>query len=71
MRTKNDQGIDQLQEAGATQVVPEVLEGGLMLVAHVLFLSGIPHRKIIERLDWKGKVNIKIYMAFTTDKIVN
>lgn len=55
VRTKNDRGIDELQAAGATEVIPEVLEGSLMLVAHVLFLSGIPHRRIIERLDTERK----------------
>lgn len=51
VRTKNDKGLDELREAGATEVIPEVLEGSLMLVAHVLHLSGIPHRKILKRLD--------------------
>lgn len=55
VRTKNDKGIEALQSAGATEVIPEVLEGSLMLVAHVLFLSGIPRRRIMERLDFERK----------------
>lgn len=51
VRTKTDWGLEELQNAGATEVVPEVLEGSLMLVAQVLFLSGIPTRRIIERLE--------------------
>lgn len=51
VRTKNDKGLTQLKAAGATEVIPEVLEGSLMLVAHVLFLSGIARKKIMRRLD--------------------
>lgn len=55
VRTKSDEGLDELHEAGATEIVPEVLEGSLMLVAHVLYLSGIPRRKILKRLELERK----------------
>ena len=55
VRTKDDRGLDKLQQAGATEVIPEVLEGSLMLVAHVLFLSGVPRRRILQRLDCERK----------------
>ncbi|PKF62864.1 potassium transporter KefB [Psychromonas sp. psych-6C06] len=64
VRTKNDKGLDELHEAGATEVVPEVLEGSLMLVAHVLYLSGIPHKKILKRLDCERKTKYQHLHGF-------
>ncbi|GLS89386.1 potassium transporter Kef [Psychromonas marina] len=64
VRTKNDKGIDELHEAGATEVIPEVLEGSLMLVAHVLYLSGVPRRKILKRLDCERKTKYQHLHGF-------
>lgn len=64
VRTKNDKGLDELHEAGATEVVPEVLEGSLMLVAHVLFLSGIPRKKIMQRLDCERRIKYQHLHGF-------
>ncbi|HEY5715805.1 MAG TPA: cation:proton antiporter [Psychromonas sp.] len=64
VRTKNDRGLDQLKAAGATEVIPEVLEGSLMLVAHVLFLSGIPSRRILQRLDSERKIKYQHLHGF-------
>ncbi|MGB5443919.1 MAG: cation:proton antiporter [Psychromonas sp.] len=64
VRTKNDSGLDKLKAAGATEVIPEVLEGSLMLVAHVLFLSGIPSRRILQRLDSERKINYQHLHGF-------
>ncbi len=64
VRTKDDRGLELLQRAGATQVVPEVLEGSLMLVAHVLFLSGVPHRRILQRLERERKIKYQHLHGF-------
>ena len=42
VRTVDDSEIDRLLEAGATEVVPEVLEGSLMLASHSLLRAGRP-----------------------------
>tara|TARA_B110000208_G_scaffold127847_1_gene155497 strand:- start:4435 stop:6405 length:1971 start_codon:yes stop_codon:yes gene_type:complete len=55
VRTRNDDQLDSLQEAGANQVVPESLEGSLMLVSQVLSLSGIPISRIIRRVQKERK----------------
>ena len=39
VRTVDDSEIDRLLEAGATEVVPEVLEGSLMLASHSLLAA--------------------------------
>ncbi len=55
VRTRNDDQLDNLQEAGANQVVPESLEGSLMLVSHVLSLTGVPLSRIMRRVQKERK----------------
>jgi len=55
VRTRNDDQLDVLQEAGANQVVPEILEGSLMLVSQVLSLTGVPFSRIMRRVQKERK----------------
>ncbi|MDR9413210.1 MAG: cation:proton antiporter [Spiribacter sp.] len=45
-RARDDRWIERFQEAGATAVVPEVLEASLMLASHVLALLGVPMARV-------------------------
>jgi CPA2 family monovalent cation:H+ antiporter-2 len=47
VRTIDDADLDALRAAGATEVVPEAIEGSLMLASHALALVGVPMRKVI------------------------
>ena len=47
VRTQDDRSLEKLQAAGATEVVPEALEGSLMLASHALALVGVPMRRVI------------------------
>ncbi|AEG94933.1 monovalent cation:proton antiporter-2 (CPA2) family protein [Ramlibacter tataouinensis] len=47
VRTSDDHDLEKLQAAGATEVVPEALEGSLMLASHALALVGVPMRRVI------------------------
>ena len=47
VRTVDDADIDLLKAAGATEVVPEAIEGSLMLASHALALVGVPMRRVI------------------------
>ena len=47
VRTQDDFQLEALQAAGATEVVPEALEGSLMLASHALALVGVPMRRVI------------------------
>ena len=47
VRTQDDHLLEQLQQAGATEVVPEAIEGSLMLATHALALVGVPMRRVI------------------------
>ncbi len=47
VRTVDDHDLEKLQLAGATEVVPEAIEGSLMLASHALALVGVPMRRVI------------------------
>jgi CPA2 family monovalent cation:H+ antiporter-2 len=47
VRTIDDTDLEKLRAAGATEVVPEALEGSLMLASHALALVGVPMRRVI------------------------
>jgi CPA2 family monovalent cation:H+ antiporter-2 len=47
VRTVDDADIDRLRAAGATEVVPEAIEGSLMLAGHALALVGVPMKRVI------------------------
>jgi len=47
VRTVDDTDIDKLKAAGATEVVPEAIEGSLMLAGHALALVGVPMQRVI------------------------
>ncbi len=50
VRTLDDADLEKLRDAGATEVVPEVLEGSLMLASHTLMLLGVPLSRVVRRV---------------------
>ncbi|MEY3800002.1 MAG: hypothetical protein RLZZ406_1305 [Pseudomonadota bacterium] len=50
VRTRDDADIAKLQAAGATEVIPELIEGSLMIASHVLLIMGVPMRKVVRRI---------------------
>jgi CPA2 family monovalent cation:H+ antiporter-2 len=51
VRTQDDTLLGQLQNAGATEVVPETFEASLMLLSHVLLLLKVPVSRVIRTVD--------------------
>ena len=47
VRTIDDSDMERLRAAGATEVVPEAIEGSLMLASHALALVGVPMRRVL------------------------
>jgi len=47
VRTIDDADLERLRHAGATEVVPEAIEGSLMLASHTLALVGVPMRRVL------------------------
>ena len=50
VRAADDSDLELLQAAGATEVIPEQIEGSLMLASHVLLVSGVPMRRVVRRI---------------------
>ena len=50
VRTQDDSDLDRLLRAGATEVVPEIFEGSLMLGSHALVLLGVPLTRVVRRV---------------------
>ena len=51
VRTVDDADLEKLLKAGATEVVPEVLEGSLMLASHALILVGVPLARVLRSVQ--------------------
>ncbi len=64
VRTYDDADIDTFREAGATEVVPEVLEGSLMLASHALVLLGIPLNRVVKRIRLFREERYKMFQGY-------
>jgi len=51
VRTQDDAMLDELQAAGATEVVPETFEASLMLLSHLLLLLKLPVSRVIRTVN--------------------
>ena len=51
VRTQDDTHLEQLRAAGAAEVVPEAIEGSLVLAGHALALVGVPLRRVVRLLQ--------------------
>ena len=51
VRTRDDSQLAELMAAGATEVVPELLESSLMLASHALIMLGLPDKVVQRRVD--------------------
>ncbi|MDP2135807.1 MAG: cation:proton antiporter, partial [Sulfuritalea sp.] len=50
VRTTDDKDVGRLKAAGATEVIPEVLESSLLIAAETLVQAGIPMKKAIQHV---------------------
>jgi CPA2 family monovalent cation:H+ antiporter-2 len=51
VRSYDDSDLDKLRAAGAAEVVPEAIEGSLMLASHALLMLGVPLRRVVHRVQ--------------------
>jgi CPA2 family monovalent cation:H+ antiporter-2 len=47
VRTSDDKDVARLKAAGATEVIPEIHEAGLLIAAETLVQAGVPMKKAI------------------------
>ncbi|MEY3124233.1 MAG: hypothetical protein RLZZ573_753 [Pseudomonadota bacterium] len=64
VRTQDDQNLEMLRQAGATEVVPEAIEGSLMLTSHALALVGVPVRRVIRIVQDQREARYNLLRGF-------
>jgi CPA2 family monovalent cation:H+ antiporter-2 len=64
VRTLDDSELDRLLAAGAAEVVPEVLEGSLMLATHSLLLLGVPLNRVLARVRAIREERYSLFRGF-------
>jgi CPA2 family monovalent cation:H+ antiporter-2 len=70
VRTRDDTDIDKLKEAGAAEVVAEIMEGSLMLASTTLMLLGLPLNRVLGRIRETREQRYSLFRGFfrgTTD----
>lgn len=64
VRTVDDSNMEALREAGAAEVVPEILEGSLMLASHALMLLGVPLNRVVKRIRLFREARYKLFRGY-------
>ncbi|MGE7962697.1 cation:proton antiporter [Pseudomonas sp. NPDC089918] len=64
VRTRDDSQLAELKAAGASEVVPELLESSLMLVSHALIMLGIPGQQVRDRVDQVRRDRYRLLHGF-------
>jgi len=64
VRTVDDADLDKLVKAGATEVVPEVLEGSLMLASHALLVIGVPLNRVLAHIRAVREERYSLFRGF-------
>lgn len=64
VRTQDDHDLELLRMAGATEVVPEAIEGSLMLASHALALVGVPMRRVIRIVQEQRDARYNLLRGF-------
>ena len=64
VRTRDDSQLAELKAAGASEVVPELLESSLMLASHALIMLGIPGQQVRDRVDQVRRDRYRLLHGF-------
>jgi CPA2 family monovalent cation:H+ antiporter-2 len=64
VRTRDETHVEALRQAGATEVVPETLEAGMMIASHVLMLLNVPLARIVRRMQTQRTSRYRLMREF-------
>jgi len=64
VRTVDDTDIDTLRQAGAEEVVAEVMEGSLMLASQALMVAGVPLSRVLRRIRSVREERYQLFKGF-------
>ncbi|QEL56048.1 monovalent cation:proton antiporter family protein [Chromobacterium paludis] len=64
VRTVDDSDLDTLRQAGADEVVAEVMEGSLMLASQALLEAGVPPSRVLRRIRTVREERYDLFRGF-------
>ncbi|MBI2311792.1 MAG: cation:proton antiporter [Betaproteobacteria bacterium] len=64
VRLIDDTDLDRLKQAGAAEVVVEIMEGSLMLASHALLLLGVPLNRVLRRIRQTREQRYTLFRGF-------
>ena len=64
VRTPDERDLDVLRKAGAAEVVPETVEGSLMLASHALALVGVPMRRVLRMVQAQREARYQLLRGY-------
>jgi CPA2 family monovalent cation:H+ antiporter-2 len=64
VRTLDEADLDTLRNAGAAEVVAEIMEGSLMLASHALMLLGVPFNRVLRRIRATREQRYSLFRGF-------
>jgi CPA2 family monovalent cation:H+ antiporter-2 len=64
VRTADDSDVEKLREAGATEVVADLMEASLMLASTTLMLVGVPLNRVLRRIRETRESRYELFRGF-------
>jgi CPA2 family monovalent cation:H+ antiporter-2 len=64
VRTAGDADIERLREAGAAEVVADIMEGSLMLASHAFMLLGVPLPRVLAHIRRAREERYALFKGF-------
>lgn len=64
VRTRDESHVEELQAAGALEVVPETLEAGLMIASQALLLLDVPVSRVMHRIQLQRNGSYRLMREF-------
>jgi CPA2 family monovalent cation:H+ antiporter-2 len=68
VRTTDDTNVGILKEAGAAEVVAEVLEGSVMLASQAMLMAGVPLNRVIRRVQENRARRYAVFRGLRTPR---
>lgn len=64
VRTRDEQHVDELRAAGASEVVPETIEAGMMIASQALLLLNVPVGRVMQRIQRQRELRYPLLRSF-------
>ncbi|HSD52647.1 MAG TPA: monovalent cation:proton antiporter-2 (CPA2) family protein [Burkholderiales bacterium] len=64
VRTRDDSTLERLEQAGATEVVPDTFETSLMLASHAMLVLGVPVRRVLSQIRTVREQRYRLLRGF-------